>query len=267
MKKLYVVITLALALGLLVGLVAGTAASAAQVGKKIQIPSINIEDGWSTWIHGQNVGDDDTGAVVFFWGEYSELCPPNSHGPAAVVCQRIVEDGVWTLRTAIPTEAKAAIIYSVDKEVFDQACLEAHDAVGDDSAWLQWKGEYQGTGQPLAAGVMRFGPYGSSSSYIGISEAMEGEPPYEYYALYLVKEYQGENAQLSIQNSGEYCVSVLIEYRTNGYLSTRPHPALRGAGARRGLAPEDGGNRGDTCQLVGDGVHPGGPALGSHCGA
>ena len=40
MKKLYVVITLALALGLLVGLVAGTAASAAQVGKKIQIPGI-----------------------------------------------------------------------------------------------------------------------------------------------------------------------------------------------------------------------------------
>jgi len=215
MKKLYLVITLALVLGSLVGLVAGAAASAGQVGKKIQIPSINVEDGWSTWIHAQNVGDDDTGAVVFFWGDYSEMCPPNSPGPVAVGCQIILNNGVWTLRTAIPTEAKAAIIYAVDRDFFDEACQEAHDAVGDDSAWAQWKAVYQGTGQPLAAVVMRFDPYGSSSSYIGISETMEGEPPYEYYALYLVKEYQGENSELSIQNSGQYCVSVLIEYRTS----------------------------------------------------
>ena len=212
MKKLHLVLTLTLALGLLVGLTTGTSVLAAQPGKKIQIPSINAKDGWSTWIHAQNVGDDNTGAIVFFWGEYSELCPPNSPGPAAVACQIIVENGVWTLRSAIPTEAKAAIIYSVDKDVFDEACQEAGDAVGDDSAWMQWKDEYQGTGQSLAVVVMRFGPHGSSSSYIGISETMEGEYPYEYYALYLVKDYQGENAQLSIQNSGEYCVSVLVEY-------------------------------------------------------
>jgi len=117
------------------------------------------------------------------------------------------------LRSAIPTEAKAAIIYSVDKDVFDEACQEVADAVGDDSAWVQWEDEYQGTGQLLAAVVLRFGPHGSSSSYDGISEAMEGEPPYEYYALLLKKENQGENAELSIQNSGQYCVSVLVEYR------------------------------------------------------
>lgn len=216
MKKLYPVLTLALALGLLVGLTTGTAVLAAQPGKKIQIPSIHVENGWSTWIHAQNVSDDDTGAVVFFWEEYSELCPPNSPGPAAIACQIIVENGVWTLRSAIPTEAKAAIIYSVDKDAFDEACQEAADAVGDDSAWMQWKDEYQGTGQPLAAVVLRFGPNGSYSNYIGISEAMEGEYPYEYYALYLVKEYQGENAQLSVQNSGQYCISVLIEYRESG---------------------------------------------------
>jgi hypothetical protein len=196
-----------------VGLTTGATVLASQYGRKIQIPSINVENGWSTWIHAQNLGDDDTGAVVFFWGEYSELCPPNSPGPAVVTCQRIVRNGVWTLRTAIPTEAKAAIIYSVDKDVFNEACQEAHDAIGDSFAWLQWKNEYQGSGQPLAAVVLRFGPQNSYSSYVGISETMEGEPPYEYYALYLVKQYQGENAQLSIQNSGEYCVSVLVEYR------------------------------------------------------
>jgi cell division septation protein DedD len=215
MKKLHLVLTLALALGLLVGLTTGATALAFQYGKKIQIPSINVEDGWSTWIHAQNVGDDDTGAVVFFWGEYSGLCPSNSPGPVAHACQRIVRNGVWTLRSAIPTEAKSAIIYSVDKDVFEEACQASGDAVGDDSAWAQWKDEYQGTGQSLAVVVMRSGPHGSSSSYVGISEAMEGEPPYEYYALYLVKEYQGENAELSIQNSGEYCVSVLVEYREN----------------------------------------------------
>ena len=140
MKKLHFVLTLALALGLLMGLGTGTTVSAAlrqaqdaaYPGKKIQIPSINVEDGWSTWIHAQNVGDDDTGAVVFFWREYSEQCPPNSPGPAAVMCQTIVQHGVWTLRSAIPTEAKAAIIYSVDKDVFDDACREAVDAIGDD---------------------------------------------------------------------------------------------------------------------------------------
>ena len=261
MNKLHPVLTLTLALGLLMGLTTGATVSAAlrqdfgeplvlwhlvlyglstgprdkglsraaqdaaYPGKKIQIPSINVEDGWSTWIHAQNVGDDDTGAVVFFWGEYSEQCPPNSPGPAAVACQRIVEHGVWTLRSAIPTEAKAAIIYAVDKDVFDDACQDAVDAIGDDIAWSQWKAAYQGTGQPLAAVVMRFGPHGSSSSYVGISEAMEGEYPYEYYALYLVKEYQGQNAQLSIQNSGEYCVSVLIEYRESdtGWLTHTQH--------------------------------------------
>jgi hypothetical protein len=216
MKKLYLLLTLALALGLLVGLTTGTAALASQYGKRIQIPSINVENGWSTWIHAQNVGDDDTGAVVFFWGEYSKLCPPNSPGPAGVACRIIANNGVWTLSSDIPTEAKAAIIYSVDKDVFDEACQEAADAVGDDSAWLQWEDEYQGTGQLLAAVVLRFGPNYSSSSYVGIPEVLEGEPPYEYYALYLVKEYQGENAQLSIQNSGEYCVSVLVEYRESG---------------------------------------------------
>ena len=74
MKKLHFV-TLALALGLLMGLTTGATVSAAlrqaqdaaYPGKKIQLPSINVEDGWSTWIHAQNVGDDDTGAVVFFW--------------------------------------------------------------------------------------------------------------------------------------------------------------------------------------------------------
>jgi len=74
MKKLHLVLTLALALGLLVGLITGTTVSAAlrqaqdtaYPGKKIQIPSINVENGWSTWIHAQNVGDDDTGAIAFF---------------------------------------------------------------------------------------------------------------------------------------------------------------------------------------------------------
>ncbi len=231
MKKLHFVLTLALALGLLVGLTTGAAvsASSSSYGKKIQVPSINVEDGWSTWIHAQNVGDDDTGAIVFYWGEYSSLCPTNSPGPAAHACQRIVKNGVWTLRSAIPTEAKAAIIYSVDKDVFEEACQASGDAVGDTTAWMQWKSQYQGTGQPLAVVAMRFGPNNSYSSYVGISEAMEGTPPYEYYALYLVKDYQGENAQLSIQNSGEYCVSVLVDYResdTGRLTHTRHFEAL-----------------------------------------
>ncbi len=243
MKKRHFVLTLALALGLLVGLTTGTAvsASSSSYGKKIQVPSINVEDGWSTWIHAQNVGDDDTGAIVFFWGEYSGLCPTNSPGPAAHACQRIVHHGVWTLRSAIPAEAKAAIIYSVDKDVFEEACQESGNAVGDTTAWMQWKSQYQGTGQSLAVVAMRFGPNNSYSSYFGISEAMEGTPPYEYYALYLVKDYQGENAQLSIQNSGEYCVSVLIDYRESdtGRLTHTQHFEALAPGEALHLKTED----------------------------
>ena len=216
MKKPHFVLTLALALGLLVGLTTGATVSTAYYGKMILIPSINVEDGWSTWIQAQNVGSDDTGAVVFYWGEYSGLCPSNSPGPAAVGCQTIVNNGVWTLRSAIPTVAKSAIIYSVDKDVFDAACLAAVDAVGDDSAWTQWKTAYQGTGQSLAAIVMRSGP-NLSSSYVGISEATA----YWNYALLLKKDYQGQTSLLSIQNAGPYCVSVWIEYRESdtGYLT------------------------------------------------
>ena len=209
MRKLHSVLASALALGLLVGLTTGGAASAAYSGKRILIPSINAETGWSTLINAQNVGGDDTGAVVFFWEEYSELCPPNSPGPAAIACRTIVNNGVWTLRSAIPTGAKSAIIYSVDKDLADEACQEAVGAAGDDSAWTQWKAAYQGTGQSLAAVVMRSGPYSSYSSYVGISETMA----YGNYALLLKKDYQGESSQLSIQNAGPYCVSVWIEYR------------------------------------------------------
>ena len=221
MKKLHPVLALALALGLVVGLTTGATISVAYYGKMILIPSINVEDDWSTWIQAQNVGGDDTGAIVFFWGEYSELCPPNSPGPAAVACRTIVNNGVWTLRSTIPTEAKAAIIYSVDKHILDEACQEAVDAIGDDSGWTQWKATYQGTGQSLAAVVMRSGPHNSSSSYVGISEASA----YGYYALLLKKDYHGQTAQLSIQNAGPYCVSVWIQYRESdtGHLTDTQH--------------------------------------------
>jgi hypothetical protein len=39
-----------------------------QIGTRIQLPAIDNELGWETMIQVQNAGDEDTGAIVFFWG-------------------------------------------------------------------------------------------------------------------------------------------------------------------------------------------------------
>ena len=159
----------------------GNVAARLAPGKRVRLPAIDNTDGWQTWVQVQNVGRSDTGAVVFFWGDYSARCPDNDPGPVSTACMMVVEDGVWTMQTVIPTQAKSAIVYSVATTGFDQACEEAGDAVGDTNAWKAWEDTYGGTGQPLAVVVQRTGPndFGTvvSSAYPGITESMEGDGP------------------------------------------------------------------------------------------
>jgi hypothetical protein len=215
MKKLCFVLVLVSVIGL-VYLMADTPTSAAEPKRKVQIPRIDRKGGWSTWIQVQNVGDEGTGAVVFFWGAYSGLCPSNDPGPMGHACKRIPENGVWTLRSQIPTDAYSAIIYSVDDSDFQDACDDAD--LTSTADWNAWKENYEGTGQPLAVTVHRVGPDDFdttvSSIYVGIDETMEGiGPPYSYFAPYLMKSYHNLDTEMTIQNSGRYCVSVWIYYR------------------------------------------------------
>ena len=215
MKKLCFLLVLVSVVGF-VCVITDTPTSAAELKRKVQIPRIDKKGGWSTWIQVQNVGDERTGAVAFFWGAYSGLCPSNDLGPMGHACMSIPENGVWTLRGQIPADAYSAIIYSVDGGDFQEACDDADLTTTTD--WNAWKQDYEGTGQPLAVTVNRAGPddFGTtvSSIYVGIDETMEGRgPPYGYFAPYLLKSYHNLDTEMTIQNSGQYCVSVWIYYR------------------------------------------------------
>ncbi len=238
-----------LVLGLLVGLLTvGTVAADPTPGVHIQIPRVDVGDvlgtgEWETWIQAQNVGDADTGAIFIGWGEYSGLCPTNDPGAIVHYCQLIRENAIWTLRTQIAEEVKSGIIYSVSPDVFQEACFASALAEGDKIAWACWVEEWKyGTcedagggwnnppapgdayGEDLAVTVTRYGPndYGTfiSSTYTGISEEMEGsDSPYEYYAPYVMKGYNGLDTELTIQNSGDACTSLWINYMEQGSCS------------------------------------------------
>ncbi len=201
----------------------GTGNAEAQLGpgKRVRLPAIDNENGWDTWVQVQNVGTTDTGVIVFFWGNYSNKCPANDPGPINTACMTVVENGVWTLKTRIPTQAKSAIAYSVATTVFNEACEDAGDAIGDTNAWRAWEDIYEGTGEPLAVIAQRTGPndFGIivSSAYPGITESMQGEgPPYQYFTPYAMRRYHDLYTRMIIQNSGDQCTPVSIYYKEQG---------------------------------------------------
>jgi len=242
----------ALVLGVMVGLMTvGSVAADPTPGVKIQVPRLDIGDvlgtgKWETWIQVQNVSlpdpvtgkEPDTGAIFLGWGEYSGLCPTNDPGVIAHYCQLIRGNALWTLRTQLDEDIKSGIIYSVSASVFQKACAASELTEGDKDAWRCWIEEWEfgtcegkgggwadppgGQGENLAVTVTRYGPndYGTfvSSTYTGISREMEGDTtwPYEYYAPYVMKGYNGLDTELTIQNSGEDCTSVWIHYKEQG---------------------------------------------------
>ncbi len=187
--------------------------------RRIQLPAIDNEGGWETQIQVQNGGDEYTAAIMFFWAEYSGKCPYNDPGPVGSDCMRVAENGVWRLEGLdIPSTAKSAIVYSVDEDLFRDACRDAADAMGDSAAWEDWEGEYEGTGEPIAVIVQRKGPndHGTvvASAYPGISENMEGGgPPYQYFAPYAMRHYHNLDTEMIIQNSGQACTELWIDYQ------------------------------------------------------
>ncbi|MFQ5811852.1 MAG: hypothetical protein ACE5I2_01455 [Anaerolineae bacterium] len=200
---------------------AGYAEAQLGPGKRVHLPAIDNENGWETWAQMQNVGTADTGVVVFFWGDYSEKCPANDPGPIDTACMPILGNAVWTLKATIPSQAKSAIAYSVATTVFREACEDADEAVGDTSAWQAWEDIYGGTGEPLAVVVQRTGQndFGTviSSAYPGLTESMHGEgSPYQYFTPYAMRRYHNLYTQLVIQNSGDKCTAVSIDYKEQG---------------------------------------------------
>lgn len=246
-KKHWSILGLALGvlvLGVLVGLITVNTVSADPTpGIKIQIPRIDVGDvlgtgDWETWIQVQNVGTVDTGAIFLGWGEYSGVCPTNDPGVIAHYCQLIRENALWTLKGQIDESVKSGIIYTVRADLYTAACSAAEKTERDTDAWRCWKEEWEygtceskgggwadppgGQGEEVAVTVTRYGPndYGTfvSSTYTGISREMEGkDPPYNYYAPYIMKSYLNQlDTEMTIQNSGQDCTSVWIDYMEQG---------------------------------------------------
>jgi len=201
-------------------------------GTHLQLPAIDHQDGWETWIQVQNAGNDDTGVVTFFWGEYSGQCPYSDPGPIGYACKWVAKDGAWSLEDQdIPVMARSAIVYSVSEALFDQACLDAAQVIAEphpywdprpkSAKWQDWVDDYEGTGLQLAVITHREGPNDFdtpvSSAYPGISENMKGcGPPYQYFAPYAMRQYQNLDTEIIIQNCGDRCTEIWLDYQKQG---------------------------------------------------
>ncbi len=187
-------------------------------GTRIQIPRIDKEEGWDTRIQAQNVSGVASGAVVFFWNEYSGRCTHSTPGarPADHACMQLSAGGVGTLHDQIPASAKSAILYSVSSDLYQAAC-EAAGIIDSHEAWMSWEDTYAYSGEPVAVTVSRTASNGSSASgmYNGFSENMIGIP-YIYYAPSIMHGYDNFDSTITIQNSAEICCSVWLYYKEEG---------------------------------------------------
>jgi|GEM_PF-1244341 len=194
-----------------------------KLGVPFQLPILRTDEGWETLIQVQNVGFLPTGAIMFLWGDYSELCPPNDPGPIARLCSDPIPPGsAWTVRGDVLAGATAAIVYPVSMDQMSTRCETARNAIGNSSAWLTWVQEWEveARGGVLAVTVHRVGPdlnsITVSSTYTGISEDLEASPPFTYIAPLNKRGHYGFDTELIIQNSGQMCASVWVRYQGQG---------------------------------------------------
>jgi hypothetical protein len=239
MRKISLLLTLVLLVSLF-GVANPTPAAAALLpGRVVQIPVIQVGDGWETWIQVQNVGWTDTKFALLLFDYSGEYCGPQCWGPLKVEFSgRVPVGGAWTYKLASantvdcdgnPFQPRSGLLLSLS---MDQAAeLESEPcwwAVGDVfSLWLDWwaSGFQAGPlGQPAAVSVDRVqtgtGGAPRAAAYTGISMAMEFSVDprtgaYMYYAPLLFDTFSpsGWSSKIWIQNSGIECTSLEIWFQ------------------------------------------------------
>ena len=200
MKKYFAILSVALLLGLLVGMLGfATVGADPLVGNRIQLPRIDVDGGWATWIQVFNKGTADTYAEITFWGDPG-LCPPDAEVPVGTLCRLVKANGVWTVKHDVPAGAKSAIVDT----------FTATGCTGD-------------PGEDVAVTVDRIGPNDYTtpttvaSVYTGISDEMHGAgPTFTYFVPYVMLGYNNLDTVITIQNSGEECVSGWLYFSEQG---------------------------------------------------
>jgi len=236
MKKMSLLLTLVMLVSL-IGVASPTPAAAALLpGRIVQIPVIQVGDGWETWIQVQNTGWTDTKFALLLFDYSGEYCGPQCWGPLKVEFSgRVPVGGAWTYKLAsantvdcdrAPFQPRSGLLLSLS---LDQAAeLEFEPcwwAAGDVFAlWLDWWAsgfEAGPLGQPAAVSVNRVqvgtGGAPRAAAYTGISMAMElsVDPrthAWMYYAPLLFDTFSpaGWSSKIWIQNSGIECTSLEV---------------------------------------------------------
>jgi len=189
-KKFRLLMVLVLVTGLFGGLLTGSTVSAdPSVGEIVEIPRIDVGNGWDTQIQIQNVSGAATTVTVEFWPAWSATCPPQSDTSLGTRLMVLPADSVWTLHSAIPAGAQSAIVTT------------------DPAANLAVTVDRWGTS---------IGAFQISSSYTGVTDPNMVGNDFEYFAPYIMHGYHDLDTVLTIQNSGDACTSVWIYYKQQG---------------------------------------------------
>jgi len=197
----------------------------------LQLPVLESGDGWTSWVHVQNLGHDDAGAVVFLWGgENPGACPPAADGPTATILLDPRGPGeMWIIDESeiARASARSALIFPVSEGSYTDACQGAAEVSSFDS-WKEWRQDWEdgdyGTGE-LAAVVHRRGPGPSdggpvevNTEYVGIRDSWPPEGVSRQYTAPLsMVNYHRLYTDYWAQNGGVACADVTVGFYQQGY--------------------------------------------------
>jgi hypothetical protein len=236
MKKLSLLLTLVMLVSL-IGVANPTPVAANLLpGRIVQLPVIQVGDGWETWVQVQNVGFGPGKFALLLFDYSGPYCGSQCWGPLKIEMSGLVYPGAaWTFKLAEentvdcdgnPFSPRSGLLISLSlDQATDIERLECWDATGAVwELWLNWwssRFREGPEGQPVAVSVNRIqtgsGGTPRAAAYTGISMLMElsVDPrtrAFMYYAPLLFDTFSpsGWSSRIWIQNSGAECTSVEI---------------------------------------------------------
>jgi len=232
MKKLSLIMTLVMLVSLLGVASPAPVAADPLVCTVVQIPVIQVGNGWETWVQVQNVGMGPGKYALLLFGYSGPYCGPQCLGPKKIEMSGLVYPGAaWTYKLATANtvtcggaafQPTSGILLALSPA--QAAALEFLTCSSALAKAYGWWIAGTAAGQPAAVSVNRIqtgtGGTPRAASYTGIGEIMEGVPDprthaYMYYAPQLFDTFSpaGWSSRIWIQNSGIECTSLEIWFQ------------------------------------------------------